>query len=268
MDGDANQPDEGATATERLTQLLTTEGRLFELLDQLIAPGPGAPFGELGLEGFLQEFWAGFRGADDDGAARDWTRLRRFSGRFLSIAAMGRLIARVRFHAERAVERTIQMVRDDSADPTAPVLIDAAFVRAHGVELVTALVGAFATAVAEQAEPDSARGVERARLKAPWRIDVFSVAKAALDGAVATGRNVAGRAAALLSDASPQDGAAALTALVGHLLPALVHGLALATAPADVPRDEEPVGPGGAGLGGDGSPMMPFDDDELPEDPA
>ncbi len=252
-----DEPGPGA-ASERLVQLLTVEGRLFELLDALISPGPGAPFGELGLEGFLREFWAGLRGDGDDGERRDWARLRRFGGRFLSMAAMGRLIARVRYHAERSVERTIAAVQAESADPTAAVLIDAAFVRNHGVELVTGLVGAFAQAVAEHAEPDRAPRAERPRLRAPWRVDILSVAKAAVDGALASGRSVAGRTVALLSEASPQDGAAALGALVGHILPALAHGLALAAAPPDLPLGDTPVEAGGPAFD---------DDDHLEEEP-
>lgn|GEM_PF-3161327 len=180
------------------------DGHLFELLHQLITPGPASPFGELGLEGFVREFWAGFTGGGEASeVGGDWARLRAFQGRFLNTAALGGLISRTRINAERAIEcivaeATAEEAADrGQADPTRrrPVMVDAAFLKTHGWTLLAALAGALTEAIA--ADASATKEKPRLRLprlplalRRPWRFDVMSIAEAAIGGIVATGRSI------------------------------------------------------------------------------
>ncbi len=161
-----------------------------EWLDRLLAliePGPEGLFGERGLEGFVQEFLEGFRG---DAERNEWRGVRRLRERFLTTAALGRLIASVRVHAERALQGLIAELAAE-ASPERPFIIDARFVREHGGLIGATLLGALANAIASHGSTTPGPTPERPR-RVPYRIDAWSIVRETLATASAAGRELRG----------------------------------------------------------------------------
>ncbi len=210
-------------------------------------PGPEvAEDGALTPARFLSEFLAGFHSAGPGPEAQaDSGPL--FGGGFpLDLASAGRLVSGLRTRAERTVQRllaeheaasqpadeagaAVGLRTSSSGPPRSPVVVDAAFLRAHGLSLLAGLVAGpppgQARTGAEEGQPEVSRTYR------PYRLDLVSVASELLVWAGGLGDDLQRQLGLNASDLArllPDEARAFLPGSLGDLVGAatgLVAGL-------------------------------------------